>query len=300
MTQPTQRVQLIGNIRESGLFNFSRADPPRPGTQNQLPRSPFQFEVFDSSGELVELIQATARQRPACNPTRVQVSGTVTLTDSAETVRLTEVGGTLWEHRVGDPPSVRASLEGTPSRETGVTLAVSCDVTDEPTYLRVALRREAGVPDVVLIPTAPLTSSVHVDLGAAPGGSGRLVVTIGSGVRWASTLTGPFRLPSLGRYLALHSPVDGTRLAPGQSIRLSAGLINLDEPDEPASGRGVQWLVDDELVAEGLAAATPRLAPGEHTITVRVADDETLTRSAIVVVAADDAPRRKPRSSPRR
>jgi hypothetical protein len=300
MTQPTQRVQLSGVIRESGVFTFGRANPPPPRTPNQLPRSPFQFEVVDASGKTIELIQATVRQRPACHPTELHVGGTVTLTDSADTVRLTEFGRTLWEHRVGDPPAVRASLEGTPSRERGVTLAASYDVADEPTYLRVALRRDAGVPDVVLLPTAPLASSVHVDLGAAPGGAARLVVTIGSGVRWASTLTGPFRLPSLGRYLALHSPVDGTRLAPGQSIRLSAGLINLDEPDEPASGRGVQWLVDDELVAEGLAAATPRLVPGEHTITVRVADDETLTRSAIVVVAADDAPRRKPRSSPRR
>jgi hypothetical protein len=278
-------VTLSGVIDDGGNFTLRAADPALERVHAE--GSDYRYEVLDAAGEVIDRPSATMRPHRACHPSGLRVTATVWLTDDARKVRLRDAERTLWEHPVQPAPHVEVRLASKPTRESGVTLDVSSDGGSTPTYLRVAWQRDGSDSAIVIAPALPFTTSPHVDLDWAPGGTGHLVVTVGAGVRTASARSEEFALPPLGTYLVLNDPPDGLRVASGASVLASAGVVDRDHPETTQLPTDVEWLVDDRPVMVGLQATLPAMAPGRHTVTVQLRSDPTVARTVVLTVVSD-------------
>lgn len=280
-------VTLSGHIDGGGNFTFRRADPAPEHTRDPTTESVYRYEVLDAADAVIDRRPATVRPDRACHPHGLRVTATVRFADDARTIRFRDVERVLWEEAVQPRPSVTVRLASEPSRESGVTLDIASDGAAEPSYVRVAWQRE-GLEDIVIAPAQPFSASPHVDLSWAPGGTGHLVVTIGAGVRTASTQSEPFKLPPLGTILVLNQPADGSRVAPGASVLASAGVVNRDDPETTQVATEVEWLVDNRTAAIGLQATLPGMKPGRHTVTAQLQSDPTVARTVVLTVVRDE------------
>ncbi|MGN2642400.1 hypothetical protein ACTD5D_40760 [Nocardia takedensis] len=282
-------VTLSGTIDTKGTFTYRRADPATGRDLTITSEGGYRYEVLDARGTILDRRAATFDANGACNPVTWSVAATVRLTDTAESVRLLDTDTVLWQHPVEAAPHLEVDLCEQPCRENPAVLNLATSGGPRPDYVRVAWHRDDTDTDIVVLAAKPFTPRTTVDLDWVPGGTGVLHVSVGAGVRTASAHTSRFTLPSLGKYLTIHQPRIRTRSAPGCSVHVSAGVLDLDHPDRGHESMPVEWLVDDEPAATGLNVLLPGLRAGRRTITARLRDQPSLTATVTIDVAGEDA-----------
>lgn len=131
---------------------------------------------------------------------------------------------------------------------------------------------------------------ISVDLGMLPGGDDAvLTVQASDGVRSATAMSKSFRIEEKVPAVWMQTPAPGQTVPPLQPLTLSGQALDSAGRSLPADG--LEWLIDDQVVATGTKlAAVADLEPGRHQVTLRYGRQEAV--ATITVARPTEAQRR--------
>ncbi|MBE0697851.1 MAG: hypothetical protein IH586_13095, partial [Anaerolineaceae bacterium] len=135
-----------------------------------------------------------------------------------------------------------------------------------------------------------LTSGLHgehaeVDLSGGPTGKALVRVLGSDGFSTAASKPVSVGFPESGAAVSILSPRNGQTFLAGSAMRLWGAAAGAD--GEPLEVRETRWLLDGEVVAEGLDVFIAAPRPGQHKLTLQVTWANTTGEDTLVFVTVE-------------
>ena len=269
-----QYLVLTGILHPDNRFEYRASyltDNPDVYRGNLM--SPLIAELLDDKGELLlrQPLSATAFCLDGETSRELRVSGALPFPANTRNVRLVREGARVFDLHLSDrlpelqitwrPPGlVEGKQVVTWETRHAENLPVTCFVRysqDGKRWRRVA--------------ASTSRSEVTIDFDELPGGEEcRIAVVASAGAHTTSAESSLFAVPVKPCRAMIFAPKDGATLAAGQAVALRGQGFYLEE-NRPET-RALLWKSSrDGELGQGMAVDAPGLSPGEHEITLTVA-----------------------------